>query len=89
MNTLVIYTDEKDEVCISYAKEIGGNIYILKFGKRKPSQGVIFKGTNLIENIKNFIGKADVIVFRKNSHLGRLILDSKKDLMKFKLLIVD
>ena len=89
MKTLVIYTDERDEICISYAKEVGGMIYVLKYGRKKPSNGAVFEGKNLMDDIQNFKGRADVIIFRKNTSLGKIILDLRKDLKGLKLLVVD
>ena len=89
MKALVIYMDKKDEICISYAKEIGEVVYVLKLGRTKPSYGVAFEGKNLMKDIQNFNGRADVIIFRKSTVWGKTLLDSRKKLEGFKFLAID
>ncbi len=89
MNSLVIYMDETDEICISYAREIGGKIHVLKYGKNSPSTGIIYKGEETLEDIKKFGGIVDILIFRKNTPIGRKILYSLEELKGLKLLIIN
>ena len=89
MNAIVVYLDERDEVCVSYAREIGGAVYMLKLENKNSLDEMNFEEKNIIEEIKKFAEKAQVIVFRKGTYPGKLILDYMEELSDFKLLAVN
>ncbi len=89
MNSLVIYIDKKDEICISYAKEIGGKIYVLTYGKNSPSAGIIYKGEEPIQDIKKLRELIDILIFRRNTPIGKKILQFFKEFEDLKLLIIN